>query len=37
MGYAAPEDVANAVVFAASDEANFMTGAVLSVDGGITA
>ena len=37
LGYAAPEDVANAVVFAASDEAKFMTGAVVSVDGGITA
>ena len=31
------EDVANAVVFAASDEAKFMTGSVISVDGGITA
>ena len=37
MGYASPDDVANAVVFVASDEANFMTGAVVSVDGGITA
>ena len=37
LGYAAPEDVANAVVFAASDEAKFMTGSVASVDGGITA
>jgi len=37
MGYASPEDVANAVVFVASDEAKFMTGAVVSVDGGITA
>ena len=30
-----PIDVANACLFLASDEANFITGAVLSVDGGI--
>jgi 3-oxoacyl-[acyl-carrier protein] reductase len=30
-----PEDVANAVVFLASDDANFITGQVLSVDGGM--
>ena len=30
-----PEDVANAYLFLASDEAAFITGAVLSVDGGI--
>ncbi|MEH7106731.1 SDR family NAD(P)-dependent oxidoreductase [Bacillus sp. JJ1764] len=29
-----PEEVANAVVFLASDEASFITGATLSVDGG---
>jgi len=29
-----PEDVANAMVFLASDEASFITGAVLDVDGG---
>lgn len=29
------EDVANAVVFLASDEANFITGQVLTVDGGL--
>jgi NAD(P)-dependent dehydrogenase (short-subunit alcohol dehydrogenase family) len=32
-----PEDVANATVFLASDEASFITGAVLTVDGGLTA
>lgn len=30
-----PEDVANAYVFLASDEASFITGAVLNVDGGL--
>lgn len=32
-----PEDVANAVLFLASDEASWITGVVLPVDGGITA
>jgi len=31
-----PEDIANAYLFLASDEADFINGAVLSVDGGIT-
>lgn len=30
-----PEDIANAYAFLASDEASFITGAVISVDGGI--
>jgi len=32
-----PRDVANAVVFLASDDASFITGHVLVVDGGWTA
>jgi meso-butanediol dehydrogenase/(S,S)-butanediol dehydrogenase/diacetyl reductase len=32
-----PEDVANAALFLASDEASWITGAVLSVDGGLLA
>lgn len=32
-----PEDVANAVIYLASDEATWVTGAVFSVDGGYTA
>ena len=31
-----PRDVANAILFLASDEASFMTGDVLPVDGGYT-
>ena len=33
--FGTPEDMANAVAFLASDEANFITGQVLSVDGGL--
>ena len=33
---AQPEEVANAVLFLASDEASFITGASLAVDGGLT-
>jgi NAD(P)-dependent dehydrogenase (short-subunit alcohol dehydrogenase family) len=32
-----PQDVADAALFLASDESDFVTGAVLSVDGGWTA
>ncbi|HUV11327.1 MAG TPA: SDR family oxidoreductase, partial [Acidimicrobiia bacterium] len=32
-----PIDIANAALFLASDEAAFVTGAVIPVDGGVTA
>jgi NAD(P)-dependent dehydrogenase (short-subunit alcohol dehydrogenase family) len=32
-----PEEVANAALFLISDEASFITGAALPVDGGVTA
>jgi NAD(P)-dependent dehydrogenase (short-subunit alcohol dehydrogenase family) len=31
----APDDVAHAVAFLASDEAGFITGVVLAIDGGL--
>ncbi len=36
-GFSTPADVAGAVSFLASDDARFITGAILPVDGGITA
>ncbi|MDA1075803.1 MAG: SDR family oxidoreductase, partial [Proteobacteria bacterium] len=35
LGY--PEDIANGVLFLASDESSYMTGASLTIDGGLTA
>ena len=32
-----PEEIARAVVFFASDDASFITGAMLVIDGGVTA
>ena len=32
-----PDDIANAVLYLASDESKFMTGAELKLDGGISA
>ena len=31
--YSEPEDIVNAIIFLASDEASYITGVVLSVDG----
>jgi len=35
--FAQPEEIANAVLFLASDESSFITGSTFLVDGGITA
>ncbi|MFQ5443521.1 MAG: SDR family oxidoreductase, partial [Nitrospinales bacterium] len=35
--FGAPEDVAHACLYLASDESSFVTGAILPVDGGYTA
>ncbi len=37
LGLGEPEDVAAAIAFIASDEMRYMTGAIVAVDGGITA
>lgn len=36
MGFGQPEDIAGVVAFLLSDEARYMTGAIVSVDGGMT-
>ncbi|MET1000461.1 MAG: SDR family oxidoreductase [Acidimicrobiia bacterium] len=36
LGNSTPEEIANIVAFVASDETRYMTGAIVSVDGGIT-
>jgi NAD(P)-dependent dehydrogenase (short-subunit alcohol dehydrogenase family) len=37
LGIAEPEEMAAAFAYIASDEARYMTGAIVSIDGGITA
>ena len=36
LGNSQPEEIANVVVFVASDDCRYMTGSVISIDGGIT-
>jgi NAD(P)-dependent dehydrogenase (short-subunit alcohol dehydrogenase family) len=36
MGTSAPEEVAAVIAFVASDEARYMTGSIVSIDGGLT-
>jgi NAD(P)-dependent dehydrogenase (short-subunit alcohol dehydrogenase family) len=37
LGYAEPEELAGLVAFVASDDARYMVGSIVSMDGGITA
>jgi NAD(P)-dependent dehydrogenase (short-subunit alcohol dehydrogenase family) len=37
MGYCQPEEVAGTIAFLASEEARYITGVILPIDGGITA
>jgi NAD(P)-dependent dehydrogenase (short-subunit alcohol dehydrogenase family) len=36
LGNSQPEEIANVVAFIASDECRYMTGSIVSIDGGIT-
>ena len=37
LGYAEPEELAGLIAYIASDDARYMTGSIVSIDGGITA
>jgi NAD(P)-dependent dehydrogenase (short-subunit alcohol dehydrogenase family) len=37
LGYAEPEEVAGVIAYIASDDSRYMTGSIVSFDGGITA
>jgi 3-oxoacyl-[acyl-carrier protein] reductase len=36
MGFCQPEDLASLYAYVASDEAHYMTGSIVTMDGGIT-
>jgi NAD(P)-dependent dehydrogenase (short-subunit alcohol dehydrogenase family) len=36
LGYAEPEEIAGLIAFVASDDARYMVGQIVSMDGGIT-
>jgi 3-oxoacyl-[acyl-carrier protein] reductase len=36
LGTAKPEEIASLIAFVASDEGRYMTGAIVSIDGGLT-
>ena len=36
LGNSQPEEIANVAIFVASDECRYMTGSIVSIDGGIT-
>ena len=36
LGNSQPEEIANIAIFVASDECRYMTGSIVSIDGGLT-